>query len=483
MMHALRPVFLANGLLLLILGLSMLVPALLDVLVGHIDWQVFLAAAFFTSVAGGGLAVTSRGSEQALTLRNAFILTTSAWLVMPAFAALPFAFSELELSYTDAFFEAMSGLTTTGSTVITGLDTAPPGILIWRALLQWIGGIGIIVTAIAVLPTLGVGGMQLFRLESSDSSEKVLPRSAQIAGTIGVLYVSLTGLCALAYWLAGMTGFEAAAHAMTTIATGGFSTSDASIGYFASASIDYIGTVFMIIGSMPFLLYFQALRGRPILLWRDSQVRWFLITLAVLVGAMALWQTEANDVPAADAIRLSAFNVVSILTGTGYSTADYALWGHFAVTVFFFITFVGGCAGSTSCGIKIFRFQVLYAATRTQLDSLLRPHGVFVPYFNRRPIPEAVMDSVMSFFFLFALSFAVLALALNQLGLDPLTAISGAATAIANVGPGLGEIIGPAGTFKPLPDEAKWLLSAGMLLGRLELFTVLVMFTVSFWRD
>ena len=482
-MQALRPVFLAIGMLLIILGLAMLIPALLDLLVDNIDWQVFLAASFLTTIAGGGLALTSRGSETQLTLRNAFVLTTLSWLVMPAFAALPFSFSELELSYTDAFFEAMSGLTTTGSTVITGLDFAPPGILIWRALLQWIGGIGIIVTAIAVLPTLGIGGMQLFRLESSDSSEKVLPRTAQLAGTIGVLYVSLTAICALAYWSAGLSGFEAAAHAMTTIATGGFSTSDGSIGHFDSIAVDYIGTVFMIVGSLPFLLYFQALRGRPMLLWRDSQVRWFLIIASVLVATMALWQAFANDVALADALRFSSFNMISILTGTGFSTADYGLWGHFSVTIFFFVMFIGGCAGSTSCGIKIFRFQVLYAASRTQIDRMLRPHGVFVAHFNRRPIPEPVMDSVMSFFFLFGLSFAILALLLSQLGLDTLTALSGAATAIANVGPGLGEIIGPTGTFKPLPDEAKWLLSAGMLLGRLELFTVMVMFTRSFWRD
>lgn len=482
-MQALRPVFLANGLLLLILGLAMLVPALLDVLVENDDWQVFLAAAFLTIVAGGGLALTSRGSEGQLTLRNAFILTTTSWLVLPAFAALPFAFSELKLSYTDAFFEAMSGLTTTGSTVITGLDFAPPGILIWRALLQWFGGIGIIVTAIAVLPTLGVGGMQLFRLESSDSSEKVLPRAAQIAGTIGVLYVTLTAICALAYWAAGLSGFDAAAHAMTTIATGGFSTSDGSIGHFNSAAVDYIGVLFMIIGSLPFLLFFQALRGRPILLWRDSQVRWFFITVAVLVSTMTLWQHLENGVAFDEALRYSSFNIVSILTGTGYATADYGQWGHLSITLFFFIMFMGGCAGSTSCGIKMFRFQVLYATTRTQIERLLRPHGVFRAQFNRRPIPEQVMDSVMSFFFLFALSFAILALLLSQMGLDPLTALSGAATAISNVGPGLGDIIGPAGTFSPLPDEAKWLLSAGMLLGRLELFTVLVMFTRSFWRD
>ena len=477
-----RPILLVIGLMLTTLGLAMLVPVLLDLVVENPDWQVFLAAASVTLFVGTSLVLISRGIDGRLRLHQAFLLTTLTWVVLPAFAALPFAFSELDLSYTDAFFEAMSGLTTTGSTVIDGLDLAPPGILIWRALLQWMGGIGIIVTAVAILPMLRVGGMQLFRMESSDRSEKVLPRAAQISAVIGLIYVGLTVICGAAYWAAGMSGFDAVAHAMTTIATGGFSTSDASVGHFQSATIDYIATLFMIVGSLPFLLYFQALRGQPLLLWRDSQVRWFAAILSVTIAMLAGWQILGNDVAVADAVRYTAFNVVSILTGTGYATADYMLWGPFAVTVFFFIMFIGGCAGSTSCGIKIFRFQVLYAAASTQMGRLLQPHGVFVAQFNRRPIPESVMDSVMSFFFLFALIFGVLAVLLTMLGLDPLTAISAAASALANVGPGLGEIIGPAGHYGTLSDPAKWLLSAGMLLGRLELFTVLVLFTRAFWQ-
>ena len=477
-----RAVFLVNGLLLLILGVAMLVPALLDARVGHPDWQVFLAAAFLTGFVGAGLSIICWGSGGELHLRQAFVLTTSIWVVTPTFAALPFAFSDLDISYTDAFFEAMSGITTTGSTVISGLENAPPGILIWRALLQWMGGIGIIVTAVAILPLLQVGGMQLFRMESSDASEKVLPRTAQIAGTISIIYLSLSLFCALVYWAAGMPPFDAAAHAMTTIATGGFSTSDASIGVYDSALIDYTATAFMIIGSLPFLLYFQVIRGRPLALWRDSQVRWFFAILFTAITGMTLWQVGGNDVAMGEALRLTIFNITSILTGTGYTTDDYGQWGGFAVVMFFFVIFVGGCAGSTSCGIKIFRFQVLYAAARTQMGRLLQPHGVFVANFNHRPIPESVMDSVMSFFFLFALSFAVLAVALSLMGLDFLTAVSGAATAIANVGPGLGSVIGPSGTFAPLPDMAKWLLAAGMLLGRLELLTVMVLFTRTFWR-
>ena len=482
-MREYRAVFLVNGVLLLILGVAMLVPALLDAWAGHPDWQVFLAAAFLTGFVGAALAISCWGSGENLQLRQAFVLTTTVWVTTPAFGALPFVFADLDLSYTDAFFEAMSGITTTGSTVISDLEYAPPGILIWRALLQWMGGIGIIVTAVAILPLLQVGGMQLFRLESSDASDKVLPRTAQIAGAISIIYLSLSMICAFVYWAAGMPAFEAAAHSMSTIATGGFSTSDLSIGVYDSALIDYTAVVFMIIGSLPFLLYFQTLRGQPLALWQDSQVRWFFSILVAAVGCMVLYQVGENGLPIDKAMRYTVFNVTSILTGTGYTTDDYGQWGGFAVVMFFFVMFIGGCAGSTSCGIKIFRFQVLYAAARSQMSRLLQPHGVFVANFNRRPIPESVMDSVMSFFFLFILSFAVMAVALSFMGLDFITAVSGAGTAIANVGPGLGNVIGPSGTFAPLPDMAKWLLALGMLLGRLEVLTVLVLFTRAFWRS
>ena len=458
------------------------IPALADAAVGHPDWQVFALSAALTLFVGGALVLTNRTRGIRLTIRQAFVLTTASWVVLAAFASLPFAFSDLGLSFTDAFFEAMSGITTTGSTVISGLDSAPPGILLWRALLQWLGGIGIIVVAVGVLPILRIGGMQLFRMESSDSSEKVLPRVTQVAAGIGLIYIALTAICAASYRLAGMTSFESVVHAMTTIATGGFSTSDASVGHFDSAPIEWIATVFMVTGALPFVLYLQAVRGKPGLLIRDSQVQWFLSIVAVGILSLAAWQWLENGSALGLAIRQAAFNVVSIITGTGYATTDFSQWGGFALAAFFLFMFIGGCAGSTSCGIKVFRFQVLYATARVQMSRLTQPHGVFIPLYNRRPISEAVAASVMGFFFLFVVCFAVLALLLGMLGLDFLTSVSGAASAMANVGPGLGEIIGPAGTFASLPDAAKWLLAAGMLLGRLELFTVLVLFTPAFWR-
>ncbi len=477
-----RPVFLIIGILLSALAVSMIVPAIVDALAGNPDWQVFAISAGVTLFVGIAMTLTTRSGGLRLSVRQAFVMTTLSWLVLTIFAALPLAFSELNLSYTDAFFEAMSGITTTGSTVITGLDSAPPGILLWRALLQWLGGIGIIVMAIAIFPMLRVGGMQLFRMESSDQSDKAMPRATQIASSIGVIYLVLTVIWAFAYWLAGMSGFDAIAHAMTTIATGGFSTMDGSIGYLDNFGVDVIATLGMIMGGLPFILYLKTVQGNPSALWNDSQVQWFLSIIVGIVLAVTVWLWLSGGHDPIQALRYSAFNVVSIITGTGYATSDYGLWGTFAVPIFFFIMFIGGCAGSTTCGIKIFRFQVLYSAARTQIHQLLQPHGVFIPYYNRRPISDDVIVSVLSFFFVFGLSFALLAIGLGLLGLDFLTAVSSAATAISNVGPALGPIAGPSGTFQSMPDAAKWLLSAGMLLGRLELFTVIVLFTRSFWR-
>lgn len=478
-----RPILFIVGILMSTLALAMCVPAVADAAVGNKDWQVFTLGSAFTLLIGVMLLLTARSQSRALNIRQAFVLTTLSWMIIPAFGALPLVFADLQLSYTDAFFEAMSGITTTGSTILTGLDYAPPGILLWRALLQWLGGIGIVAMAVAILPMLQVGGMQLFRMESSDSSDKVLPRATQLIAFIGFIYLGMTMLCALLYWSFGMTGFDAVTHAMTTIATGGFSTHDESLGYFKSGAIDAIACVFMLLGSLPFVLYLRGLRGNPGALWRDSQVRWFLAIVLLTVLVMSAYLHFSRFIGVGESIQRASFNVISVITGTGYATADFNLWGTFAVGLLFFLMFVGGCAGSTTCGVKVFRLQVLYATALSQIRRLLEPHGVFIAYYNGKPIPDSVGDSVMSFFFLYVLCFAALAIGLSFIGLDFLTAASGAATAISNVGPGLGTTIGPAGNFATLPDSAKWLLSAGMLLGRLELFTVLVMLAPSFWRS
>ncbi len=479
-----RPILLVIGILLTTLGLAMLLPALYDAASGNADWQVFLASSMLTMFFGVSLALMTWGSAGDLTLKQAFVLVPASWLALVTFGAIPFLFSALDLSYTDAFFESMSGITTTGSTVIVGLDTAPPGLLLWRSLLQWLGGIGIIVMAVSILPILQVGGMQLFKVEAFDTPEKVLPSAAGLAGSITVIYVTFTLVMAICLWAAGMSFFDGMNHAMTTIATGGYSTRDASIGSYENAGIDFIVTAGMIAGSLPFVLYIQAVRGKVAPLIRDTQVLTFLGIVAVATLAMTAYQfTHGLNGDLFDQFRFAIFNVVSVLTGTGYTNHDYGVWGPFAVMIFFILMFIGGCSGSTSCGMKVFRVQVLAAACLSHIRRMIYAHGVFVPHYNRRAIPDSVVASVMSFFFLYIASFAVLALLLTFTGLDPVTALSSAATSIANVGPGLGATVGPSGNFSTIPDAAKWFMAAGMLVGRLELFTVLILFSRTFWRS
>ncbi|MGI9382718.1 MAG: TrkH family potassium uptake protein, partial [Methyloligellaceae bacterium] len=405
-----------------------------------------------------------------------------SWLALPAFGALPFAWSALQMSYTDSFFEAMSGITTTGATVISNLKDAPPGILLWRGLLQWLGGLGIIVMAISVLPLLQVGGMQLFRVEGFETEGKIMPRATQIAGSLSALYLGATSLCTAAYFVAGMNLFDAIVHSMTTIATGGFSSHDASIAYFSNPTIEFVAVIFMIVGSLPFVLYLRALKGNAWTLFADSQVRWFFGALAIFVGLAWISYETALGEPLETRLLTIVFNVTSVMTGTGYATTAYDNWSSMAIVLFFILMFIGGCSGSTSCGIKIFRFQVIFQTIRARLRSLIYPNGVFVEEYNGAPIPDTVTSAVMGFFFVFLLCFAITAGLLSLLGLDLVTSLSAAASAVANVGPGLGSTVGPVGNYSTLPDAAKWILSFAMLLGRLEIFTVIVLFAPAFWR-
>lgn len=481
-MTDLRPVLLVVGILLATLGCAMMLPALYDLAADDADWQVFAASAIITLFVGIGLAFANRGRTESFNIRQGFLLTNLTWIVLAGFAALPLSWSQLELSYTDAYFEAMSGLTTTGSTVISGLDTAPPGILLWRALLQWIGGAGIIVMAISILPLLQVGGMQLFRIEAKEIEEKVFPRAAQIARGITLTYVALSVLCAIAYYAVGMSVFDAVTHSMTTLATGGYSTHDASIAHFASVPVELVAIVFMCLGGLPFVLYVRALQGKPRLLFTDTQVRWFFGTLVLFIAlCWVAYQTTPAQEPLRRLVTIT-FNVVSIMTTTGYATTAYDNWSSMAVAVFFVLLFVGGCSGSTAGGIKIFRFQVIFEMIRVRTKSIVHPHGMFIARYNRAPLSDKLMSAVMTLFFLYLLAFAVSAALLTMLGIDLLTALSSAAQALGNVGPGLGPIVGPVGNFAPLPDAAKWILSFTMMIGRLEVLTVFVLFMPAFWR-
>ena len=480
-MLALRPVFFILGMLLIHFGTAMAFPAIADLAVGNNEWQVFVASGAVTVFTGGLLLLANRGPVE-LGLRQVFILTTVCWVTVCLFGALPLMLSDLPLSFADAFFESMSGLTTTGSTVLVGLDSLPPGILLWRALLQWLGGVGIIVMGIAILPFLRVGGMQLFRAESSDRSEKPLPRLRQVASAIAATYVLLTGACALLYGVAGMSAFDALTHSMTTVSTGGYSTYDSSIGHFNSPAIDWIAVVFMLAGSIPFVLYVRMVHSEPMAILRNSQVRALLYFLASLIVGMTFWVHAAQGISMAGALRLVTFNVVSIVTTTGYATTDYSLWGSMAVVIFLTITVVGGCTGSTAGGIKIMRFEIMILTARAQVKRLIHPHQVAVFSYNDAPVTADVQISVAVFSTLFFVSIAAGTIALNALGLDFITSLSATATAVANVGPGLGDMVGPAGNFAGLPDAAKWLLAIGMLVGRLELFTVMILFHPAFWR-
>lgn len=478
----LRPVGYVIGLLVAALGVTMVLPFAVDLWAGNGEWPVFLESLILTTLIGGVLALACANSAQGgLTLQQTFLLTTGVWAVLPLFGAIPFVIGATEARAVDAIFEAMSGLTTTGSTVFSGLDQLPEGLLLWRSMLQWFGGVGIIVVAMVFLPELRVGGMQIFRSESFDTGGKVLPRAAQIATRISVIYLFLTAWCYVSYILVGMSSFDALNHALTTLATGGFSTHDASFGAF-QGSAEYVATLFMIIASLPFVRYVQLLGGQTGPLWRDSQVRAFVMTLALIITLIIAYRIWSDNIGFAFALRESLFNVTSIMTGTGYASADYQVWGAFPVVVFFFIGLVGGCAGSTCCSIKVFRFQLLFASIRAQVQRLHSPHGVFAPRYEGSPVSEDVLSSVMAFFVMFIVSLGVLSVLLAMTGLDFVTAVSGAATALANIGPGLGDVIGPNGNFAPLNDTAKWMLSAAMLIGRLELLAVYAILTVQFWR-
>lgn len=477
----LRPILLIVGLLLTTLALAMLLPAVVDALAGSRDWRAFLAGSGVTLFLGQAIMLSNRTGSTRLTSRQTFLVTVLAWTAVAAAAALPFMLSSLHMTPTDAVFEAVSGVTTTGATVIHDLAKAPPGILLWRGILQWLGGIGMIVMALTVLPNLKIGGMQIFRLEGGEASEKVMPRAARVTSAVTLIYLGLTGLLAVALWLEGMTGFDALIHAMTTISTGGFSTSDYSLMLITTPLMQVTIMVGMIAGGMPFLAYLQLLHGRTWAVKRDQQLRWYASLLLLGGGALALWLWMSYVQDPGDALLFGFFSATSILTGTGFVVVDYNQWAGLPLAILFFLMFVGGCAGSTAAGIKVFRFKILLANARVQILRLLSPHAVLIPDYNRKSIPDHVAESVMGFLFVYTLSFAVLAMALGMLGLDFVTALSAAASAIGNIGPGIGQV-GPLATHAALSDTAKWLLSAAMIFGRLEMFVILVIFTPAFWR-
>ncbi|MDC3187623.1 TrkH family potassium uptake protein [Candidatus Pelagibacter sp.] len=475
-----KTVFFTLGILQIILGVSMFVPIIVQFIYSEID-SSFFGASIVTIVFGALFFLTNIDHDRKVNLQQAFLLTSLSWLSIAVFGSLPFIFSSMEMSITDAFFESMSGITTTGSTIISNLENAPKGILLWRAILQWLGGIGIIVMAITLMPIMNVGGMQLFKISSNDSSEKILPKSKEIALRLIYIYSALTVVCAVSYWIFGMGKFDSLTHSMTTIATGGFSNYNQSIGYFNSVYIEISSMVFIILGSIPFIAYIKFLSGNKKIFLNDVQIKSFLkiLILSVIILWFYLYLTSNENF----SFRSIFFNSISILTGTGYVNAEFDNWGSFPITIFLALMFIGGCAGSTTCGIKIFRIQILYLFILNQLKKIIYPKGVFLIKYDQNLVDEKFIASVISFIFFYFVIFFILAALLSLTGLDFITALSGAATSISNVGPGLGPIIGPNGDFSSLPDVSKWVLSVGMILGRLELFAILVLFLPSFWKN
>ncbi|MBI1179181.1 MAG: potassium transporter TrkH [Alphaproteobacteria bacterium] len=478
----LRFVLFTDGLLLLMLAAAMLLPMLVDGVAGNPDWATFGMSAAATAFAGGGLMLACSGHKPAMSQRTGYLFTVSAWLAVAAAGATPLYFSSAGLSYTDSFFEAMSALTTTGSTVIVGLDSYPPGLLLWRSLMQWLGGIGIVVMAIVLLPMLRIGGQQLFQSESSDISGKPVPRLLQMVERISIVYLALTTACTFGYMFAGMGLFDAVNHAMATLATGGFSTKDASIGYFNSVGVEVVGIVFMVAGALPLIWYTQIFRSGGGSLQQERQIPLFLGVLGGAILLMVAWNVLANHMNVWHALRISAFNVTSVLTDTGFATADFSSWGSFPIGVFFMLYLIGGCTGSTAGSIKIFRWQILGSGLVRQLRRMVMPHQMFQTRYGRYPVEEGTVHGVHAFFFMYLLTLFVLTVLVMATGLDFLTSISAVAQAMANAGPGLGPLVGPSTNFGNLPVAAKWLLDAAMLLGRLEIATVYVLFLGSFWR-
>lgn len=478
----LRPVGYVIGLLVASLGLTMIGPLLVDLLAGDDHWFVFFESAVVTVLTGGLIALAcANGVTQRLSLRQTFLLTSLVWLTLPLFGAIPFILGATQANFTNAFFEAMSGLTTTGATVFTGIEDLPDGLKLWRGILQWLGGVGIVVVAMVFLPELRVGGMQIFRTEAFDTMGKILPRAGQIASRISVIYLILTVSCALAYSVTGMLPFDALVHAMTTVSTGGMANYDASFGIYG-AGAHYVGAFFMLLAALPFVRYVQLLAGTAQPLWRDTQIHAFLWIVAITVLLITSWVWGREGVMSEVAFREALFNVTSIISGTGYSSADYMSWGTFPVVMFFLIGLIGGCAGSTSCSVKVFRYQLVFAAIKSQIRQIHSPHGVFTPRYDGRPISEDVLNSVIAFLVAFILSLGITTVLLGLTGLDFITSISGAAAALANIGPGLGLEIGPAGNYANINDTAKWILAIAMFVGRLEIMVVLTILTIKFWR-
>ncbi len=482
MLTFIRPVLYLAGMMQLIVAGMMLIPCLLETLSRGPDAQAFFDSAVITGFISLSLILAMKSDIRSLNVKQMFLLVTTTWIITCVTCALPFMTTIAQMSFTDAFFEATSGITTTGSTVMTGLNDMPGGILLWRSLLQWVGGIGIVGIAIVLFPFMRIGGMQLFKSESSEKGEKVIAQAKIFAASLIGVYLLISITSAVIFRLAGMDWFDAINHMMTGVSTGGLSTKDSSIGYYNSIPIIWAAVFTMIMGALPFTWYMKLTVDFNSALG-DRQVKAVLSCMLLSVLVMTAWVASYMDMPISWALSHAALNVVSIMTTTGFVSDDYTTWGGFAVMAFFCLCFIGGSTGSTTGSIKLFRWQIFFSSVRQQLLKMMLPHRVIPVRFNSKCVSDEVKDAVANFIILFFLSWLIISLALAMTGLDFVTALTGSLSSLSNVGPGFGDIIGPAGSFAPLNDVAKWICAFAMILGRLEILAVIMVFTRSFWRD
>ena len=481
-MFNLKPIALVSGTVICAVGFFLFIPLITEIIYESESWQSYAVPILLYLIVGGSLVITNRNVDLKISLKEAFIITVMSWLLLTFLCAVPFLYTEVNLSFVDALFESMSGVTTTGATVLNNLESLPRGILIWRAFLQWLGGIGIVVIALFILPFLRIGGMQLFHLEGDDPYDKSLPKISSVIKKIFTIYVIFTVTLIFFYYIFGMMLFDAISHSFSTISTGGFSTYDSSFAFFNN-KILLVAIIFMILGSLPFLVLVQTSKKNLFAIFKDHQVRVFMLVLFIAVALIFYFANNFIDGNYLDKIVTVSFNTISIISGTGYVSENFENWGNYASVLFLILMFIGGCAGSTTGGLKVFRFQILFKYINLHLKKMLKPHSIIASQFNGRKINETTYESVMSFFILYVLTFFISALFLSFSGLDFLTCISASASTISNVGPGLGSIIGPDGNYGMLDSYSKIILIATMFLGRLELLTILILLLPSFWKD
>ena len=465
----------------LVFSFLMLIPWMASVFTGWSGGESFLWSGLTTGLACALVMVSGWGDTPRVSTRFGVIVVNMLWWVLPLICAIPLMNSNENFSFVDSLFEATSGLTTTGSTIVTDLVDQSRPVLLWRAIMQWVGGLGILSLGLILLPFLRVGGMQLFRMESSDRSEKPLPRLIEISKSIIIIYIVLSVLCSISYLSVGMAPFDALTHAMTTVSTGGFSTHDESLGYYEGWQVLWVAIIFMIAGALPFSFFIAVFFARNLPRY-DPQIAVFFI-LIIISSTLVLFVDGWNHAKNFTQFSQYIFNVISILTTTGYASGNFMDYGGIGATLFFFLIFIGGCAGSTSGGIKIYRFIVLGQLIKTSLQELMYSRGVFLMRYGKQVVDKNVFRASMVMICCFFVFLALFTIILGALGADFITALSGSATALANVGPGIGDVIGPTGSFSMLTSPEKYVLVFAMIIGRLELLVALALFVPLLWRD